>query len=490
MERTFRSIPGPLVVNDCHSRLNRTVVSAIEVPACDDDVVAIVKRCRAEQTPLSLSGCRHAMGGQGFLGDGILLDLRSLTGLRKIDHERRLAEFGAGSTWTDVMAALWPTFEPQSGAGLSFRQKQTGADRLTLGGSVAVNAHGRGLALPPFVADVESLSLVNADGDLVRCSRAERPELFSLVNSGYGMFGAVTSVTLRLWPRYKVRRVVVLADAADIIDRFEERIRAGFVYGDFQFRIDPEHPRFLQEGVFSCYEPVPDSTLISDHQSELRPSDWQRLMRLAHEDPPAAFVAYSAFYLSTNNQIYWSDEHQMSTYLDGYHASLDADQRSPVEGSEMITELYVPRRDLAAFLARAAALLRTGTGAGGAGQQSGLEPSQVIYGTVRLINKDTDAFLTWARDDWACIVFNLHVDHAPNGLLRAQRDFLALIDLARMFGGSYFLTYHRWARKEQILSCHPRIRDFVRLKQNYDPTGLFISDWYRSLVQVLEGEAA
>ena len=34
-----------------------------------------------------------------------------------------------------------------------------------------------------------------------------------------------------------------------------------------------------------------------------------------------------------------------------------------------------------------------------------------IYGTIRLIRKDEDAFLAWARDDFACVIFNLHVDH-------------------------------------------------------------------------------
>ena len=34
-------------------------------------------------------------------------------------------------------------------------QKQTGADRLSLGGALACNAHGRGLALKPIVDQVE-----------------------------------------------------------------------------------------------------------------------------------------------------------------------------------------------------------------------------------------------------------------------------------------------------------------------------------------------
>jgi hypothetical protein len=41
-------------------------------------------------------------------------------------------------------------------------QKQTGADRLTMAGTIAANAHGRGLMMKPFVSDVESFVLVDA----------------------------------------------------------------------------------------------------------------------------------------------------------------------------------------------------------------------------------------------------------------------------------------------------------------------------------------
>ena len=41
----------------------------------------------------------------------------------------------------------------------AFAQKQTGADKLTIGGCLAANMHGRGLKMPPFIGDVESFRL-------------------------------------------------------------------------------------------------------------------------------------------------------------------------------------------------------------------------------------------------------------------------------------------------------------------------------------------
>src|SRR5688500_19327824 len=35
----------------------------------------------------------------------------------------------------------------------------------------------------------------------------------------------------------------------------------------------------------------------------------------------------------------------------------------------------------------------------------------IIYGTVRLIEQDRESFLPWARRPYACVIFNVHVEH-------------------------------------------------------------------------------
>jgi hypothetical protein len=84
------------------------------------------------------------------------------------------------------------------------------------------------------------------------------------------------------------------------------------------------------------------------------------------------------------------------------------------------------------------------------------------------------------------VVFNLHVDHTPLAIRKAEHDFRCLIDCAADFGGSYYLTYHRWATRDQVERCHPRIREFVARKQEHDPDGLLTSDWYEHHVRLLD----
>ena len=46
----------------------------------------------------------------------------------------------------------------------------------------------------------------------------------------------------------------------------------------------------------------------------------------------------------------------------------------------------------------------------------------VIYGTIRLIERDDETFLPWARERFACVIFNLHTEHTPEGLERSPRS--------------------------------------------------------------------
>ena len=295
-------------------------------------------------------------------------------------------------------------------------QKQTGADRLSLAGALSCNAHGRGLTLKPIVDQVEAFDLLTASGEVVTCSRRQHPDLFRLAIGGYGLFGLITSVQLRLRPRVKVQRIVTLADTGTIIDRFDERIRDGYLYGDFQFATDDGADSFLRRGVFSCYRPVDDATPLTEHPTRFHPDDWARLTRYSHTNKRLAFDFYTSRYLETSGQIYWSDSQLSAAYVDGYHADLDRVTGARVKGSEMITEIYVERSQLAAFMEEARTTLRA-------------HQANVIYGTVRLIEKDDETFLAWARDRYACIIFNLHVDHTPAAIERAAEAFRALIDL-------------------------------------------------------------
>jgi hypothetical protein len=60
--------------------------------------------------------------------------------------------------------------------------------------------------------------------------------------------------------------------------------------------------------------------------------------------------------------------------------------------------------------------------------------------------------------------------------------------VALRFGGTYYLTYHRYVAAEQVLAAHPRFLDFLREKRLRDPYERFASDWYRHYPQLFAGK--
>lgn len=452
--------PNGVEVNDVQSRLNLTHVRRMVQPGSIDEIAAAFRDARREGCAVSVAGGRHAMGGQQFGSDTILLDMTRFNRVINLDPTAGLVEVESGIEWPELIDYLHRV-QPDEADCWSIREKQTGVDRVSLGGSLAANVHGRGLRFPPIVNDVESFVLIDTNGTIHECSRSHNRDLFSLAIGGYGLFGVIAHVTLRLARRTKVRRVVDVIAVKDLIPAVERRIAQGFVYGDCQYSTDLQTDANAHAGVFSCYEPVDIETPVPQAQKALSNEDWARLYTLARTDKRKAFDTYSSYYKNTSGQVYWSDTHQLAGSFDAYRDAVDVQR-----GTEMITEVYVTKETFVPFMTKAR-------------EDFFKHDVDMTYGTIRFIDKDTDTFLPWATEPCVCIVCNLHVRHTAQGIARAAADFRRIIDRAIEHGGRYYLTYHRWAQRRQVETCYPRFVEFLRLKKKYDPAERLQSDWYR-----------
>ncbi len=250
------------------------------------------------------------------------------------------------------------------------------------------------------------------------------------------------------------------------------------LYGDFQFVIDPRDPSFLQRGVFACCREVddPDAPTVDDTSADLQPDAWLRLLRLAHDDKAAAFRLYAPHCVGTHGNRDRADTMQLSTYLPGHAEVLAAHGRTGSEPSvpetRVIGDHDVPRERIAVCMDAAGDVLRS----------HGVE---VIHGTIRSILRDTTSFLPWAKDDYACVVFNLRTPHDEAGRRHTAEAFRGLIDAALDLDGSFFLTCHRLATRERMLRAHPRLPESRATKRRHGPEGRFVSDGYRQVSMLL-----
>ena len=453
------------VLNDVQSRLNATKMRKVLHPASPTEVVEAVAASGDPGVPLCPAGTLHSMGGQQLAEGGVSISSSGLQRIGPLDPESETVWVEAGVRWPDLVRWLLKS-QREADRKLTIIQKQTGADEFSLGGAFSSNIHGRVLGRGPIVDDLDAFYLTTANAERVLCSRTENRELFSLAVGGYGLLGFIDSVRLRLQEREKLARRVSEVALDDVVPTLEQHTRDGAAYGDFQYMTDESSADFMTKGIASTYTPVGQDTDIPEGQTGLSTEDWLGLYVLAHTDKASAYKQYVAHYLQTDGQVYWSDYSQFSPYLPEAGEMLYRRMGWETFASLVLTELYVPRRLFVDFMEAARrSLLSTG--------------ANVVYGTVRLIEADEETVLRWAKQDYACVIFNLLVEHSDAAIAKSKTQFQALIDCALELDGSYYLTYHRWARKDQLETAYPQFRRFVDLKGRYDPTGVFDSDWYR-----------
>ena len=453
------------VLNDVQSRLNATEMLEVLRPASPAEVVEAVAASADRGVPLCPAGTLHSMGGQQLAEGGLSISSSGLQRIGPLDPESETVWVEAGVRWPDLVRWLLES-QRDSDRKLTIIQKQTGADEFSLGGAVSSNIHGRVLGRGPIVDDIEAFYLTTANAERVLCSRTENPELFSLAVGGYGLLGFLDSVRLRLQEREKLARRVSEVALDDVVPTLEQQTRDGAAYGDFQYMTDESSADFMRKGIVSTYTPVEHDADIPEGQIGLSTEDWLGLYVLAHTDKASAYEQYVAHYLQTDGQIYWSDYSQFSPYLPEAGDLLYRNMGWKTFASLVLTELYVPRRLFVDFMEAARrSLLSTG--------------ANVVYGTVRLIEAEYETVLRWAKQDYACVIFNLLVEHSDEAIATSMGQFQDLVDCALELDGCYYLTYHRWARQDQLEAAYPQFRRFMDLKSRYDPKCRFDSDWYR-----------
>ena len=133
-----------------------------------------------------------ASPGFGTNDGGVVIDLSELANVEIIDKERHLVRIGGGATWGQVAAAL----APHGLAISSGDTKSVGVGGLTLTGGIGWKVRKYGLALDNLVA----AEVVTADGEVVRASAEENPELFWAIRGGGGNFGVVTAFEFAAHP--------------------------------------------------------------------------------------------------------------------------------------------------------------------------------------------------------------------------------------------------------------------------------------------------
>lgn len=154
-----------------------------------EDVVSAIRVGRKSGLQISVRGGGHNFAGFAVAEDGLVIDLSKMTAVT-VDLERRVAIAQGGSTWKEVDEATQRHALGLPGGLVS----HTGIGGLTLGGGLGWLTRRHGLTCD----NLRAAQIVTANGDVLRASATENPDLFWAIRGGGGNFGIATHFEYQL----------------------------------------------------------------------------------------------------------------------------------------------------------------------------------------------------------------------------------------------------------------------------------------------------
>jgi FAD/FMN-containing dehydrogenase len=445
------ALPVPSAGTNDASRLNATqpaeVIAVATTPIeAERQLVALIRRATDQHLRISISGAHHSMGGHTLYPGGIALNMDGFKSL-SLDEAQHMLTVGSGTRWSEVIPFL-------DRHGLSVGVMQSNND-FSVGGSLSVNCHGWQNDAPPISSTVQSFRLLTASGEILRCSRSENSELFSLALGGYGLFGVILEVNLRVVPNEFYKAEPHRIQATDYARAYREftqnRTDIGMAYG--RINVSPDH--FMEQGIITLLKRTKPGRSVTTTLTDEPPpllnrlvfrgsvgSDYGKNLRWRLE----RLMGETAGSLLSRNQI-------MNEPSDLYAT------RDPAT-TDILHEYFIPADQLGSFIEKSRAVLLK-------------HHPELLNITVRNVRSDTDTFLRYAPEEVFGLVMFFQQQRTPAAEVAMQRLTRELIDVALSCRGRYYLPYRAHATPRQFARAYPQATRFFDFKRRYDPAGIF-----------------
>lgn len=450
-QNTLSSVQQPSI-HDV-SRLEEVVVSEIRHAKSVEELKSIVLRAGQENLKISIAGARHSQGGHIFYADAVVIDMTSFNKMLKLDKDRKVLTVQSGATWEQIQNYINPH-------GLAVMVMQA-SNIFTLGGSMSVNAHGRDHKYGSIVETISSFRLLKADGEIVNVSRTENSELFNLVIGGYGLFGIILDVDIRLTENLVYKKKTKYIDYKDYPAYFAKNIKGNSDLGLHFAWPSIKRSELLEKVLIADYHPTTSYS--------------KKVFKLQEEEG----IRRNKYFLNLSRKsdqgkaIRWS----LQRRLIGLHGSLLSrnnamrpevkflEYDSPKD-TDILQEYFFPIKSYQAFMTGMRDILIR-------------YDVNLLSATLRYVPAASEPFLKYAssEDSFAAVLYiNQGLDDDAKAL--AAKWTRELVDLALSLDGNYYLAYQLYPTKDQIRSAYPMLNEFFRKKRAYDPNELFMNKFY------------
>lgn len=433
-------------------KIDSTVQIASLAAEAENQLTHLVRYAIKEQKKISIAGARHSMGAHTIYPGGVVLNMKGFNQM-KLDTTTNILTVGSGATWAEVIPFL-----DKYKRSVAVMQSN---NSFSVGGSISVNCHGWQPNAGPIASTVESFRILTADGIVRQCSRTENKELFSLALGGYGLFGIILEVQLRVVPNRSYRMYQYVISSENYIQKFEELVNnkpnVGMAYG----RLGITPGNFLDEAIIAIC--TVDST---GPIPPLKPNGFDGLRRT---------VFRSSVNSNYGKKLRWRIEKMTGRLSKGKLFSRNQLINDPVDiyqnrmpgYTDILQEYFIPKDSVIRFIRELKKTIPE-------------YDVDLLNITIRNVLEDEDVFLRYAPAQVFGFVMLYNQATTPKAEAEMKRCTQKLIDIAVGLKGTYYLPYRLHASREQLYKAYPMAADFFQLKKKYDSLEVLQNEFYKT----------
>lgn len=449
-------------INDA-SHLNRTPIYGVVKVHSEQDIAAALSFARDHRLKVTCAGERHSMGGQAFVRDGLVLDLRNFNQIT-LDKQHKRMKVQSGARWWQVQQLL-------DKEGLSVSAMQS-INLFSIGGTLSLNAHGIDPSPGPIASSVRSLRVMLSSGDVVNASPKENADLFRHVLGGYGLFGVILDADLDVVENEMYERQSHYIDYKAFPEYYRANIDTNHDIGLAFARLSVAPKSFLRETAIHTYRktkfdgPLPALKPARQNVAERLVINFSKtggLGRAIRWSLEKHFEPYLHNCVSRNQALNQKEPCLVSRNGEMYDDMAYLKNRLP--DTDILQEYFVPFDKFPEFVDALRAIV----------QQN---QANLLNVTIRTVHQDKITALPYAKQDMFALVlyFNVKFNEQENESLRKTTS--ELIDAALAAEGTFYLPYQLFYSPAQLQKSYPEIDASFAAKAKYDPAGLFTNKFF------------
>ncbi|KAA0763844.1 FAD-binding oxidoreductase [Bacillus sp. SH5-2] len=437
-------------------KLLPTKIKRVESATEEESLIKLVRDAKVSGEKISIAGMQHSQGGQTYYPNGTMLDMKGYSEILEFDPEKKRIRVQSGVTWNDIQKKINPY-----GLAVQVMQSQ---NIFTVGGSLSVNVHGRDIRHEALIDTVESFRLLMADGTVRNVSREENADLFPYVIGGYGLFGVILDVTLKLTDDELYEMHTKMLDYKEYTSYFKEKVKKDENVRMHLARISVAPHSFLKEMYVTDY-------VLAESQQKL-----EEYSELKEENIIAApkFLLGLSRYSDWGKNTFWDIQRSYFERTDGQFETRNNVMRSDSafmeyenpNRTEVLQEYFVPIESFTEYIDDLRTILSE-------------EELNLLNITIRYVEKNENAVLSYAKDDMFALVLLINQGRSENEVKKTEDIIRKMIDVTLKYHGSYYLPYYSYPTKDQLKKAYPRIEEFIQKKKDIDPEERFVNLFYR-----------